>query len=132
MIFSIKVRSVCLQFEADFDSHNTGKRVTMCVYCTRSHVCPYHSIVTLCAYAQQGYAFGCVGLCSYVCTYIYVCQQKNRLFFPHSLLSLQCSFEKEEPTVIEPYNNKSVCVCTYVRIYVCQQKTYSVENFKNF
>ena len=29
-------------------------------------------------YAQQGYAFGRIGLCTYV--YIYVCQQKNRLF----------------------------------------------------
>ena len=23
-------------------------------------------IITLCAYAQQGYAFGCIGLCTYV------------------------------------------------------------------
>ena len=33
-------------------------------------------IVTLCVYAQQGYAFGCVGLSVYVCvcvlTYMYV------------------------------------------------------------
>ena len=28
-------------------------------------------IITLCAYAQQGYAFGRVGLCAYVRTYVY-------------------------------------------------------------
>ena len=27
------------------------------------------SLITLCAYAQQGYAFGSVGLCMYVCMY---------------------------------------------------------------
>ena len=41
-------------------------------------------VFTLCAYAQQGYAFGRVGLCMYVCIYIYVCVyicgQKNGLF----------------------------------------------------
>ena len=39
-------------------------------------------VFTLCAYAQQGYAFGRVGLCAYVRTYvyiyIYVCQQKKQ------------------------------------------------------
>ena len=35
-------------------------------------------IITLCAYAQQGYVFGCVGLCVYVCVYVYV--DKNGLF----------------------------------------------------
>ena len=34
--------------------------------------------VTLCAYAQQGYAFGRIRL--YIYIYIYVCQQKSRLF----------------------------------------------------
>ena len=29
-------------------------------------------IITLCAYAQQGYAFGRVGLCTYVYVYIFV------------------------------------------------------------
>ena len=31
-------------------------------------------LVTLCAYAQQGYAFGCISLCTYVriCIYIYI------------------------------------------------------------
>ena len=29
-------------------------------------------IVTLCAYAQQGYVFGHVGLCMYVCVCMYV------------------------------------------------------------
>ena len=35
-------------------------------------VCTY--IFTLCAYAQQGYAFGCVRLyvCMYICIYIYI------------------------------------------------------------
>ena len=35
------------------------------------------TVVTLCAYAQQGYAFGCVGLC--MCAYICM-WQKNWLF----------------------------------------------------
>ena len=30
------------------------------------------NIVTLCAYAQQGYAFGRIGLCTYVYVYIFV------------------------------------------------------------
>ena len=38
MIYSIKVRSVSLQFTADFGSLNTGKTVTVCVYYMRSHV----------------------------------------------------------------------------------------------
>ena len=51
----------------------------------RTRLVPSICIFTLCAYAQQGYAFGGVwrarlGLCAYVRTYIYVCQQKNRLF----------------------------------------------------
>ena len=33
-------------------------------------------IITLCAYAQQGYAFGHVGLC--IC--VYICGQKKWLF----------------------------------------------------
>ena len=38
-------------------------------------------IFTLCAYVQQGYAFGHVGLCKYVGTFMYLlCRQKNRLF----------------------------------------------------
>ena len=36
--------------------------------------CP-EDIVTLCAHAQQGYAFGRVRLYMYIC--IYVCQQKQ-------------------------------------------------------
>ena len=43
-------------------------------------------VITLCTYAQQGYAFGHVGLFTYVRTYVCVCvcvcvcEQKNRLF----------------------------------------------------
>ena len=32
---------------------------------------PSVPLITLCAYAQQGYVFGCIGLCMYVC--IIVC-----------------------------------------------------------
>ena len=49
-------------------------------------------VVTLCTYAQQGYAFGRIRL--YVCifVYLYVCQQKNRLFsaLPLENLSVIC------------------------------------------
>ena len=47
-------------------------------------------------YAQQGYAFGCVSLCTYVRvhTYVYICQHKNRLFsallLENLLLSVIC------------------------------------------
>lgn len=44
MICSIKVRSVILRFETEFGSINTSKPVSLCVYCTRSHV-SYHSAV---------------------------------------------------------------------------------------
>ena len=39
-------------------------------------------VITLCTYAQQGYAFGHVGLCMHVCIYIYIyiCGQKIDLF----------------------------------------------------
>ena len=33
------------------------------------------SIFILCVYVQQGYVFGCVGLCSYI--YIYICVDKK-------------------------------------------------------
>ena len=29
-------------------------------------------LVTLCAYVQQGYVFGCISLCTYIHTYMYV------------------------------------------------------------
>ena len=35
-------------------------------------------VITLCAYVQQGYAFGCIGLCTYImyiCIYIYIYKQ---------------------------------------------------------
>ena len=35
------------------------------------------SCITMCAYVQQGYAFGCVSLCMYVLCVYYVCQQKQ-------------------------------------------------------
>ena len=44
-ICSIKVRSISLWFEADFGSLNTGKTVTVCVYCTGS--CKYRIIAPL-------------------------------------------------------------------------------------
>ena len=51
-------------------------------------------VITLCTYAQQGYAFGCVGLCTYVRICIYICRQKNRLFnallLENLLLSVIC------------------------------------------
>ena len=31
-----------------------------------------NKIITLCEYAQQGYEFGCVGLCKCACLYMYV------------------------------------------------------------
>ena len=37
-ICSIKVKSLSLWSETDFGSLNMGKMVTVCVYCTRSHV----------------------------------------------------------------------------------------------
>ena len=39
-------------------------------------------LIILCAYAQQGYAFGHISLCMYVCVCVYVCimWQKNCLF----------------------------------------------------
>ena len=51
-----------------FISHS---RVTLITYDLWLH-CPY-SIITLCAYAQQGYVFGHVGLCMCVCMCVYVC-----------------------------------------------------------
>ena len=43
------------------------------IYFCSDHPC----IVTLCAYAQQGYAFGCVGLCMCAYIYMYICGQKK-------------------------------------------------------
>ena len=54
-----------------------------------SQVSPFNSaIITLCAYAQQGYVFGHVGLCAVyvrICVYIYiyVYQQKNDCLVPY-------------------------------------------------
>ena len=43
-----------------------------------------------CAYVQQGYAFGCIGLYVYtcICIFLYVCQQKTGCLMPyHSKIS---------------------------------------------
>ena len=48
-------------------------------------------VITLCTYAQQGYAFGRVSLCTYVCTCTYICRQKNRLFSALPLKNLLLS-----------------------------------------
>ena len=40
----------------------------------------------MCTYAQQGYVFGRIGLCMYVCIFVYV---KNRLFSVLLLENLQ-------------------------------------------
>ena len=60
------------------------------------HICLYvRFVITLCVYAQQGYAFGHVGLCTYVGTYVFIyLSTKNRLFsalLPKNLLlSVTC------------------------------------------
>ena len=40
--------------------------------CTAMSTSTKHNlyVITLCAYAQQGYVFGHVGLCMYVCVYV--------------------------------------------------------------
>ena len=44
---------------------------------TENHGCVGRVIITLCAYAQQGYVFGRVGLCIYMYNYMCICGQKN-------------------------------------------------------
>ena len=44
---------------------------------TLSNVYSWWLVITLCVYAQQGYAFGCVSLCMYVRMYMW---PKNWLF----------------------------------------------------
>ena len=50
---------------------------------------PWHQseeqVITLCAYAQQGYAFGYVGLCMYVRIYLYIIMpmKKTGCLVPH-------------------------------------------------
>ena len=39
---------------------------------------PTENLITLCTYVQQGYVFGHVGLCAYVCTYIYIYIHVNK------------------------------------------------------
>ena len=36
------------------------------------------ALITLCAYAQRGYAFGHFGLCTYVYVYIYLSTKKKQ------------------------------------------------------
>ena len=48
--------------------------VTFCQCCISSITMELHALITLCVYAQQGYVFGCVGLCMYV----YILSTKNR------------------------------------------------------
>ena len=40
----------------------------------------YVVFVTLCAYAQHGYAFGRIGLCAYVRTYVYIYIRHIKIF----------------------------------------------------
>ena len=37
----------------------------------------YYFFITLCAYVQQGYAFGRISLCTNICIYLYVSHQKT-------------------------------------------------------
>ena len=66
--------SLCLQ-------HSLYLVMSVCVHILRC--IQTYKLITLCAYAQQGYAFGCVGLCFLHTMYMYICilcRQKNRLF----------------------------------------------------
>ena len=40
-------------------------------------------VVTLRTYAQHIYAFGCVGLCTYVHLIMYICRQKTGCLVPY-------------------------------------------------
>ena len=53
--------------------------------------------ITRCTYAQQGYAFGCVGLYVYY-VYIYIFVNKNRLFTALLLKNLPMSVFYYFPT----------------------------------
>ena len=49
-----------------------------------------NAVITLCTYAQQGYAFGRIGL--YVCIYIFICMStKNRLLITALLTASACA-----------------------------------------
>ena len=51
--------------------------------CTAMSTSTKHNfyVITLCVYAQQGYAFGRVGLCMYVCVYMW--QKKSTCLVPY-------------------------------------------------
>ena len=52
-----------------------------------------HVFIILCAYTQQGYAFGGISLCTYVRICVYICQQKrlfSALLLANFLLSVIC------------------------------------------
>ena len=41
---------------------------------------PSVPLITLCAYAQQGYVFGCISLCMYVCIIVCIYVDKKRAY----------------------------------------------------
>ena len=83
---------------------------------------PRLNFVTLCAYAQQCYAFGRVGLCAYMYIYIYVCQQKNRLFSALPLENLLLSVMG--PCTFPPSENRYKDNTQLARVSVMRPKSY--------